>query len=206
VPETPLTAQLRTSTTMNFTTNTFHFLGARKTQRERLGNEKYGPYLQGCVVSIVVNKNWGDGLDFQTGCNFLTTRQSTKRSWLPNRARQKMVLGDNLGLEEVVNLALTAPVSRYSYHSHYTTPLHTWVNANWVPLLGYTLDVFFLPRGCLGFRFHSSEDVENILGRIWSFDTSSLMLKRWRISFNPAQEYFQFRHFWILLPGLPLNL
>jgi hypothetical protein len=32
------------------------------------------------------------------------------------------------------------------------------------------------------------------------------MLKRWRISFDPAQEYFHFRHLWILLPGLPLNL
>jgi hypothetical protein len=97
-----------------------------------------------------------------------------------------MVLGDDLGLEEAVNLALTALVSRYSYRSHCTTPLHTWVKAKWAPLLGYTPDVFFLPRGWLGFRFHSSEDVEKILGRIWSFDTGSLMLKRWRISFDPA--------------------
>jgi hypothetical protein len=77
---------------------------------------------------------------------------------------------------------------------------------NWVPILGYTPNVFFLPRGWLGFRFHTSKEVEKILSRIWSFDIGSLMLKRWRISFDSAQEYFQLRHFWVLLPGLPLNL
>jgi hypothetical protein len=25
------------------------------------------------------------------------------------------------------------------------------------------------------------------------------------ISFDPTQDYFQFRHLWVLLPGLPLN-
>jgi hypothetical protein len=32
-----------------------------------------------------------------------------------------------------------------------------------------------------------------------------MMLKWWRISFDPAQDYFQYRHLWVLLPGLPLN-
>jgi hypothetical protein len=34
----------------------------------------------------------------------------------------------------------------------------------------------------------------------------NLMLKRWRTGFDPATEYFSFRHVWVLLPGLPLNL
>jgi hypothetical protein len=84
VPDTPLTAQLPTSATTKFTSNTFHFPGASKTQRESLGNERSGPYLPGCAVSTGVNKNWGGGVDFQTGRKFLTTRQPTKRSWLPN--------------------------------------------------------------------------------------------------------------------------
>jgi hypothetical protein len=49
-------------------------------------------------------------------------------------------------------------------------------------------------------------DVVKILYRIWPFDGGSLMLKRWRISFDPAHDYFQFRHLWVLLPGLPLNI
>lgn len=32
------------------------------------------------------------------------------------------------------------------------------------------------------------------------------MLKRWRVGFDPGTEYFQFRHIWFLLPGLPLQL
>jgi hypothetical protein len=31
------------------------------------------------------------------------------------------------------------------------------------------------------------------------------MLKRWRVSFDPATEYFRLRHLWVLLPGLPLQ-
>lgn len=32
------------------------------------------------------------------------------------------------------------------------------------------------------------------------------MLKRWRFSFDPVNDYFQYRHLWVLVPGLPLNL
>ena len=32
------------------------------------------------------------------------------------------------------------------------------------------------------------------------------MLKRWRLAFNPSTEYFSYRHLWVLLPGLPLQL
>jgi hypothetical protein len=32
------------------------------------------------------------------------------------------------------------------------------------------------------------------------------MLKRWRLAFNPDTDYFQHRHLWVLLPGLPLFL
>jgi hypothetical protein len=31
------------------------------------------------------------------------------------------------------------------------------------------------------------------------------MLKRWRLAFNPDSDYFQHRHLWVLLPGLPLH-
>jgi hypothetical protein len=31
------------------------------------------------------------------------------------------------------------------------------------------------------------------------------MVKRWRVNFDPAQDYFSNRHLWVLLPGLPLH-
>jgi hypothetical protein len=32
------------------------------------------------------------------------------------------------------------------------------------------------------------------------------MLKRWRLIFDLKHEYFSFRHLWVLLSGLPLQL
>jgi len=42
--------------------------------------------------------------------------------------------------------------------------------------------------------------------RLWTLDGGSIMLKRWRVSFDIAQDYFRMRHIWVLLPGLPLYL
>jgi hypothetical protein len=35
---------------------------------------------------------------------------------------------------------------------------------------------------------------------------ATLMLKHWRVSFNPTTEHFKLCHLWVLLPGLPLYL
>jgi hypothetical protein len=64
----------------------------------------------------------------------------------------------------------------------------------------------FLPRGWFGFKFSSPEDSSKILETLWIFYEGSLMLKRWRFSFDPVNDYFQHMHLWVLLPGLPLNL
>jgi hypothetical protein len=65
--------------------------------------------------------------------------------------------------------------------------------------------VVYLTKGWFGFHFKRTEDTELILEKVWSYDGSSLMIKRWRVSFDPSHDYFQFRHFWVLLPGLPLH-
>jgi hypothetical protein len=58
----------------------------------------------------------------------------------------------------------------------------------------------------MGFVFKTPEDSESVLTKFWSFDGGSLMLKRWRLGFNPVTEYFSIRHLWVLLPSLPLQL
>jgi hypothetical protein len=58
----------------------------------------------------------------------------------------------------------------------------------------------------LGFVFKNPADSASILGGFWPIDEGSLMLKRWRLGFNPATEFFGLRHLWVLLPGLPLHL
>jgi hypothetical protein len=76
---------------------------------------------------------------------------------------------------------------------------------SWVPLIGYSPELLTLPRGWFGFVFKNPEDSAFILGRFWDFEGGSLMLKRWRIRFDPTTEYFSFRHLGTT-SGLPLQL
>jgi len=52
------------------------------------------------------------------------------------------------------------------------------------------------------FYFLSLKDLVKILSDIWLCHGGSLMLKNWRVSFDPAKDYFQMLHVWVLLPGL----
>jgi hypothetical protein len=104
-------------------------------------------------------------------------RLFAKKPWPPNRSRRKMILGDDLGLEEATNLALNALVGRFSYRRRCITPLFSWVKTHWFPILGYVPEVFYLPRGWFGFNFHSSEDAAKILEGLWPYDGGSIMLK-----------------------------
>jgi hypothetical protein len=73
-------------------------------------------------------------------------------------------------------------------------------------MLGYSPELVTLTRGWYCFIFNTPEDSMKVLGKTWIINGGSLMLKRWRVSFDPTTDYFQFRHFWVLLPGLPLQL
>jgi hypothetical protein len=45
-----------------------------------------------------------------------------------------------------------------------------------------------------------------MLAKKWMVGRSSMMIKRWRLDFNPDTESFQMFHLWVFLPGLPLHL
>jgi hypothetical protein len=111
-----------------------------------------------------------------------------------------------VGLEDTCRMALCSLVGRLSYKSLSKGSLEEWIKHQWVPLLGYYPEVIFLTKGWLGFICNSPEDATLLLSSLWVFGGSSLMLKRWRIAFNPDTKFFQFRHLWVLLPGLPLYL
>jgi hypothetical protein len=117
-----------------------------------------------------------------------------------------MVIGHDIGLADSVTLSLYPLVGRLSYKYLCQTDLSKWVNNNWKPILTYTSKITYLTQGWLFFSFKSPEDSTSILEQLWTIDDDSLMLKQWRISFDPLQDYFRLRHFWVLLPGLPLHL
>jgi hypothetical protein len=128
-----------------------------------------------------------------------------RKLWKPNKVTKKLVLGSDIGLEETCHMALCGLVGRVSYHYLPQEPLQAWMEKTWSPILGYSSEVIFLAKGWLGFICRSPEDTVILLATRWLFGASSIMLKRWRVSFDPDTDYFPQRHLWVLLPGLPLH-
>jgi len=148
------------------------------------------------------------GVVYQNRRSFLRTGPPSHytKFWKPKKTKRRLVLGMDIGLEESCSLALCTLVGRIAYGSRCTSSMEDWMKFTWFPVLGYCPEVFYLPNGWLGFMFKSPEDTERILNTFWSYDGVSIMLKRWCLSFNPSSEYFSFRHVWVLLPSLPLQL
>jgi len=96
-------------------------------------------------------------------------------------------------------------VGRFSYRKLVKIPLAHWVDETWKPLLGYSPEIIYLTQGWFGFQFHTSEAASLILASNWLVDGGSIMWKRWRKSFDPKKDYFQWHHLWVLLSGLPLQ-
>jgi hypothetical protein len=123
-----------------------------------------------------------------------------RRIWKPNKVPRKLVLGSDIGLKETYNMALCGLVGRVSYHYLQQEPIQEWMQRTWYPILGYIPQLTFLEKGWLGFLCRTPEDVVTLLASRWIFGASSIMLKRWRLSFDPHSEYFTKRHLWVLLP------
>jgi hypothetical protein len=126
--------------------------------------------------------------------------------WKPKKAISRLVLGDGVGFENLCKMSTCTLVGRISYKSLSTLPLEDWIKLKWLPLLGYSPEVLYLTKGWLGFHCNSPDDATLLLSSFWVYGGSSLMLKRWRLAFSPDTDYFQLRHIWVLLPGLPLHL
>jgi hypothetical protein len=159
-------------------------------------------------------------LSNHSGCSFLppvqglqkapsSSTQSAhcgRKAWKSNRRARRLVLGDGVGLEDLCQMSLCGLVGRFSYKHLSKIHLGDWISLHWVPLLGYSPEVIYLKKGWLGFICKSPEDASLLLSKLWIVGGSSLMLKHWRLAFNLDTDYFQHRHLWVLLPGLPLFL
>jgi hypothetical protein len=129
-----------------------------------------------------------------------------RRVWKPNKRIRRMVLGLDVGLEETCRLAMCGLVGRLSYSYLVDSPVRGWITKSWVPILGYEPEMFVLTKGWMGFVCKTPEDADLLLNKFWVIGGNTLMLKRWRVAFDPCTEYFQYRYLWILLPGFPLDM
>jgi hypothetical protein len=131
---------------------------------------------------------------------------ASRRLWRAKKMVHKMVLGADVGLVETCTLPLCGLVGRLSYRYLCKVALSEWVEHMWKLVLGYQPKIIYLTKGWVGFICNNPEDTELLLAQRWVIGGSSLMIKRWRLAFNPDTEYFQYRHLWVLLPGFPLHL
>jgi hypothetical protein len=129
-----------------------------------------------------------------------------RKAWKTNRKVRKMVLGSDVGLEEACRFALYGVVGRFAYSYLSNVNISVWIKEQWAPLLGYSSDILYLTKGWMGFICKTPEDATRLLENSWVNGGSNLMLKRWRVDFDPLTKHFQFRHLWVLLPGLPIHL
>jgi hypothetical protein len=84
-----------------------------------------------------------------------------------------------------------ALVGRFTYRALSRQGILDWVSNTWSPLLGYTPETMIQTRGWYCFIFNSPKDSMRILQATWVLKGGSLMLKIWRVGFDPAIEYFQ---------------
>jgi hypothetical protein len=130
----------------------------------------------------------------------------TMRAWKPKKSRRRLVIGMDVSLVETCRLSLCALVGRIANKTRSAITLGEWMKKAWVPIIGYSPEFSLLPRGWFGLIFKSLEDTQLIRGDFWDIEGGSLILKRWRIWFDPYKDYFSYRLLWVLLPGLSLNL
>jgi hypothetical protein len=115
------------------------------------------------------------------------------------------VLGDGVGLENLCKMSTCSLVGRISYKSLSSPPWRTGLSTTGLRFLA-TVRKFFISK-----KDGSVSPADLLKTPRCSFlpsgslEAAALMLKRWRLAFNPDTDYFQLRHLWVLLPGLPLH-
>jgi len=77
---------------------------------------------------------------------------------VPNRSKRKIMLGEDVRLEDTVSLAFFTLVGRFSYKNRCKMSLEDWVSDHCSPLLGYKPNVFYFTKGWFGFHFKRVED------------------------------------------------
>jgi len=115
-----------------------------------------------------------------------------------------MVVEDDLGVGNISRLIDKTILGRFCGKLFSPPSLKDWLESNWKLVLGYIPTFCILSRGWLCFEFLSQEDLLVIFSHSWGWGPSSLVLKEWTISFNPAQDFFPLQNFGPFYQNLPL--
>ena len=72
-------------------------------------------------------------------------------------------------------------------------------------MLHYELETSALTKGWLGFKLHSAEDDEKIMGKHRSFGSIHVLLKKWTPLFDAKREFENEEMIWFRLLAFPME-
>eukprot|EP01018_Ginkgo_biloba_P020280 Gb_31029 [translate_table: standard] len=132
-------------------------------------------------------------------------RKKNRRCVKQKGALVKLLLGDDVKMNEVLDLATQMLVGRFFGRRMGKKKLTVWLSGNWSPLLGFLPKHYTLSRGWLAFLLWSAEDVKNVLAISWKWVTTPIFLKPWCPFFDARFERMDYTLVWVKLPGLPID-
>jgi hypothetical protein len=115
--------------------------------------------------------------------------QKQKRKGLKSKGKVgNLVLGEEVGMNLVVQLTNQTLVGRASDRSFALKTIIEWAHSVWKEHLGYVPEIIELNRNWFAFNFLQPEHAKWVLGKNWSVNNSPLFLNPWNPLFDASRE------------------
>jgi hypothetical protein len=115
------------------------------------------------------------------------------------------VLGEEVGMNLVIQLENHTLVERASDRSFAHKTIMEWAHSAWKEHLGYVLEFNELNRNRFAFNFLQPDHAKWVLGKNWSVNNSPLFLKPWNPLFDASREKLDKIPVWVCLPAPSLQ-
>jgi hypothetical protein len=115
-------------------------------------------------------------------------------------------LGDNIKLNEVMELEDSTIVGHFLRKHMNGESLKVWMQETFVVVLGYSPRCMVLVKGWMIWILRSKVDVDKIIQARWQWGSQSLFLKKWHLEFDANSTHMDYYLIWVRLLGLPLIL
>jgi len=100
----------------------------------------------------------------------------------------KMVVAKCISISNISLVVGKSLVCRFNGKAPGEKSLSKWLDLQWKPKLGYSLEFQLLAKGWVSFLFQSAEDCDSVLKKNWFWGQSGLTLKPWTVDFDPMKE------------------
>lgn len=132
-------------------------------------------------------------------------RPRNRKNCLKSKGKlSNLALGEDVEIQEVIQMSKTTLVGRVNGRYFAIGTISKWMEEVW-SFLGYVPEVHELNRRWYAFLFRSEEQAQIILRKIWSINSSPMLLKPWSPMFDASREQVDVIPIWVRLPALPFQ-